>query len=315
MLLTEHRTLQTETSKEGRVAVGIDPSRSALQIALLSPEREVPRNYRLPLAPASVNTLETFLEGRKAIFAIEGSASLGHLFLLDLLSRGYDLRELQPQVSKNVRQLFTEDHTDEKDAAALAYAARLVFSLPRVRLSLEQAAAKRLSRMRVRLVRDRTRYINRLHACLTESYGATYRSLFKEIASEKGLRFFREYPTINDAVNDPKEVCWELGDKLWQTLETAGRWPEGVYLQTLRGEIRVLVSLISELNHCLNQVEKEMEAANLGREVEVLTTMRGMGKVTACAISGNTGHVSRFRNEDAYAAYCGLAPSTWQSGS
>ena len=89
--------------------------------------------------------METFLEGRKAIFAIEGSASLGHLFLLDLLSRGYDLRELQPQVSKNVRQLFTEDHTDEKNAAALAYAARLVFSLPRVRLSLEQAAEPSVS--------------------------------------------------------------------------------------------------------------------------------------------------------------------------
>jgi hypothetical protein len=74
MVLTKQDEAQEQKTERGRVAVGIDPSRSALQIAFLFPERESPRSYRLPLAPASVNKLEEILEGRKATFAIEGAA-------------------------------------------------------------------------------------------------------------------------------------------------------------------------------------------------------------------------------------------------
>jgi transposase len=50
--------------------------------------------------------------------------------------------------------------------------------LPAVRFSEEQAVCKRLSRLREQVVQDRTRYVNRLHAGLSETYGAGYRQLF-----------------------------------------------------------------------------------------------------------------------------------------
>ena len=163
MVLTKQSEAPEQVTERGRVAVGIDPSRSVLQVALLFPDGESPRNHRLPLEPVSVNKLEELLEGREATFAIEGAASVGQLFLLELLSKGHDIREVHPKVSKNVREVFTEDHTDIKDASGLAYAVRFVPSLPSIGLSSEQAAAKRLSRLRERLVHDRTRHVNRLH--------------------------------------------------------------------------------------------------------------------------------------------------------
>jgi len=314
MVLTKQSEAPEQVTERGRVAVGIDPSRSALQIALLFPERESPRNCRLPLEPASVNKLEELLEGRKATFAIEGAASVGQLFLLELLSKGHDIREVHPKVSKNVREVFTEDHTDIKDASGLAYAVRFVPSLPSIGLSSEQAAAKRLSRLRERLVRDRTRHINRLHACLTETYGYVYHEFFRELSSKKALRFFMQYPALNDALAHPKEVRREIGEQAWQALKSVGDWTDGVYMRILRQEVAVSVDMILELKRQVDEVEREMKASPWGRNIEVLTSMPGVGAIIASTILGNTGDLSRFKNQDTYAAYCGLAPASWQSG-
>jgi len=48
--------------------------------------------------------------------------------------------------------------------------------------------------------------------------------------------------------------------------------------------------------------------------VERLRAVPGMGTTLALTILGHSGHFSRFRSQDAYAAYCGLAPTLWQSG-
>jgi hypothetical protein len=76
------------TRESGRVAVGIDPSRAALQIASLSPRGDQRRERRVPLGPAAVGALEEELEGRDATIAFEGSHATGQLFLLELLARG-----------------------------------------------------------------------------------------------------------------------------------------------------------------------------------------------------------------------------------
>src|SRR5215212_252970 len=59
------------------VAVGIDPSRAALQIATRSPSGERRREHRVPLSPAAVGQLEEVLAGEPAVIAMEGSHSTG----------------------------------------------------------------------------------------------------------------------------------------------------------------------------------------------------------------------------------------------
>ena len=175
----------------GRVAVGIDPSRAALQIALLSPHGDERRERRVPLGPAAVDVLDEVLAGEQAVIAIEGSHSTGQLFLLELLARKYDVREIQPFVSKRFRQALSDDHTDQKDASGLAELANWKCDLPPVRFSEEQATCKRRSRLREQLVGDRTRYANRLHACLSETYGAAYKPLFSDLLTTKHSRSSR----------------------------------------------------------------------------------------------------------------------------
>lgn len=217
----------TAQRRVGRVAVGIDPSRAALQIALLSPHGDERRERRVPLAPAAVNMLDEVLAGEQAVIAIEGSHTTGQLFLLELLARKYDVREVQPFVSKRFRQALSDDHTDKKDARGLAQLAQWKPDLPPIRFSEEQATCKRLARVREQLVGDRTRYANRLHACLSETYGAVYKLLFSDLLANKALAFFSQYPTLNDALEAEDQVLGVLGEQVWSALEQAGRWQEG----------------------------------------------------------------------------------------
>jgi len=298
-----------------RVAVGIDPSRAALQMSLLSSNGEKPRTKRVALGPSAVKAVEKLLRGHQGVIAMEGSYSTGQLFLLELLERQYDVREIHPMVSKRFREALTEDHTDETDADGLAFMGLWKRDLPSVRFSEEQAVCKRLSRLRDRLGRDHTRYLNRLHACLSETYGASYKGLFQDLSAKKALRFFQQYPTINDAIAGDPDVPLKIGKESWERLKGAGCWREGRYLRCLRTEVRALTAHIVSLQERISEVEREMAKLPPTPEQSLLLTMPQVGLITAMTVVGNTGDVSRFGgNVHRYVAYCGLAPRRQQSG-
>ena len=298
-----------------RVAVGIDPSRAALQIAVLPPGEDRQRERRLPLAPAAVGQLETVLDGQPAVIAMEGSHSTGQLFLLELLARRHDVREVHPAASKRFREALTEDHSDAKDAAGLALLARWKGDLPAVRFSAAQATWKRFARLRGRLVADRTRYANRLHACLGETYGAAAAGLFPKLLAQKALRFFAASPTLNDAVDGGAAVREQVGAAAWERLTQAGRWREGPDLDCLRAEVRALAAHVLALKERVAEVERAMARGPAVGEAALLLTLPQVGLTTALTIAGDTGDPARFGGDaDRYVAYCGLAPALHQSG-
>jgi transposase len=313
VLVPEH-SAAGRSEQAGSVAVGIDPSRAALQIAALSPRGDERRERRIPLGPAAVAAVEEAIGGGDAVIAIEGSHATGQLFLLELLARRHDVREVQPVVSKRFRQALSEDHTDRKDASGLALLARWKADLPPVRFSEAQAVCKRATRLREQLVRERTRSANRLHAALSETYGAAYKGLFVDLLAKKALRFFTSYPTLNDAVDAPDEVAALLGQGAAERLQRAGRWRDGPYLEYLRTEVRALAAQVLALKDRVAELDRALAALPMPPEVGLLQTMPGIGLATALTIAGDTGDPARFRDAHRYVAYCGLAPATHQSG-
>jgi transposase len=302
---------QGQATGEQRVYIGIDPSRAALQIAA---HGEHQREHRVPLGPAAVARLEAIIGEQPAVIAVEGAHSTGQLLLLELLARRHDVREVQPVVSKRFRQALSEDHTDRKDADGLARLAHWKPDLPAVRFSEEQAVCKRLSRLREQVVQDRTRYVNRLHACLSETYGAVYKQLFVDVSVKKALRFFASYPTVNDARADRDEVVLQVGQAGWEQIEQAGCWREGAYLQCLRMEVHTLVAQVLALKERVAELDRALAAAPLPATVALLRSLPGIGTTTALVITGDTADPSRFADVHHYVAYCGLAPAMHQSG-
>jgi hypothetical protein len=236
--------------------LGIDPSRVALQMSLLSPDGKKPRSKRVALGPGAVKAVEKLLQDHQAVIAMEGSYSTGQLFLLELLKRQYDVREIHHMDSKRFREALTEDHTDQTDADGMALIGLWKRDLQPVRFSEEQAMCKRFSRLRDWLGQGHTRYLNRLHACLSETSGVSYKGLFRDLSAKKALSFLQQYPTINDAIAGDPEVPLQIEKENWQKLKSAGCWQEGIYLRCLRTEVRALASHIMSLQQRISEVER-----------------------------------------------------------
>lgn len=307
----EMRNLQTGGEQ---VAVGVDPSRYALQLAILAPHGTT--SERFPLIPASLHSIDALLkQGQRVRIGVEGAGSCGTLVLLHWLRQGYNVREVNPEISKRLRECFTEAHTDASDAQGLAWSVRFHPHLPQVRITATTASWKRLSRLRARLVKTQTAFYNRLHSLLAESYGAVYRGLFPKLKSKRALEFFRAFPTLDDALDHWPQVRTILGEEKGALLREAGRWGKGPYLKTLGFEIRLTIQLLFSHREAIKLLEGKMaELARGDPDVERLRTIPGVGTTLALMILGHSGDFGRFRSQDAYAAYCGLAPSLWQSG-
>ena len=102
------------------------------------------------LFPIPLHSIDAFLRDAQEVrLGVENAASCGALVLLHRLSQGYDVREVNPQVSKRLRECFTEAHTDASDAQGLAWSVRFHPDLPKARLTVTTAAWKRLARARL----------------------------------------------------------------------------------------------------------------------------------------------------------------------
>ena len=302
-----------EESNGGRTVVGIDPCSEFLQLAILAPNKET-EFKKLPLSPSITEEIAKSTDPKTTQIAIESYGSYGKLFIYDLLKKGYDIREVNPHISKKLSSLYSEEHSDQKDAESLAKALLLIPDLPKISITDKKQWLAKLTRTRKKLVKDLNGYLNRLHKALTESYGVIYKSFFKILFAKKALKFFEEYPTINDSLSD-KDVMKRLGETKWNLLKQAGKWEDDFYLETLRTEIRGFIEIIRCINSTKLAIEDKIhEIADQVEEMRILKTFPGIGGISGATLLSEIGDIDRFGQESYLSAYCGVSPVIWQSG-
>jgi len=303
-----------EDSNGGRTVVGIDPCSEFLQLAILTPKKKT-EFKKLPLSPSITEEIAKSTDPKTTQIAIESYGSYGKLFVYDLLKKGYDVREVNPHISKKLADLYSEEHSDRKDAESLAKALLLIPNLPKISITDKKQWLAKLTRTRRKLVKDLNGYLNRLHIALTESYGAAYKKLFKTLFAKKALKFFDDYPTINDSLSD-SNVKKQLGEKKWELLKQAGRWTDDFYLETLRTEIRGLIGIIRSVDNTKLAIEEKIrEVADQVEEMRILETFPGIGGIAGATLLSEIGDIDRFGKESYLSAYCGVSPVIRQSGS
>lgn len=297
----------------GRTVIGIDPCSQFLQLAILTPNKKT-EFKKLPLSPNITEEIAKSTDPVTTQIAIESYGSYGKLFVYDLLKREYDVREVNPHISKEMAGLFNEEHSDQKDAESLAKALQLIPDLPKISITDKKQWLAKLIRTRKKLVKDLNGYLNRLHIALTESYGVVYKSLFKTLFAKKALMFLEDNPTINDSVSDD-ETKKRLGEKKWDLLLQAGTWKDDYYLETLRTEIRGLIGIIRSVNNTKIALEKNIKGiAEQVEEMRILQTFPGIGGISGATLLSEIGDIERFGQESYLSAYCGVNPVIWQSG-
>ncbi len=282
-----------EGSNGGRTVVGIDPCSEFLQLAILAPKKKI-KFRKLPLSPCITEEIAKSTDPATTQIAIESYGSYGKLLPYDLLKKGYDIREVNPHISKKLADLYSEEHSDQKDAESLAKALLFIPDLPRISITDKKQWLAKLTRTIRKLVKDLNGYLNRLHIALTESYGVVYKKLFRNLFAKKALKFFEDYPTINDSLSD-RDARMKLREEKWALLKQAGKWENEFYLETLKTEIRGLIEIIRSVNNTKLSIEEKIrETANQAEEMKILKTFPGIEGIAGATLLSEIGDIDRF---------------------
>jgi len=109
-----------------------------------------------------------------------------------------------------------------------------------------------------------------------------------------------------DVLTSPKAQKWLL------SVETK---LSPVHRMAARQRLDHIIALERDVWDCERTITEMAEAdEGLMRQVQLIETVPGIGRITAVTVISETGDITRFNNIDQLSAYAGLAPTVSQSG-
>jgi transposase len=265
------------------ISIGIDSHRDSLAVCVLDEQGVIIAEREFANAPTGHRALRRFLvslPGMRRI-GIEGSGGYGGACAEHLRRGGEHVYEVPgARTRRERRHLARPGKSDAVDAEAIA---RVVASGARLSASPRPAAASELKLLcdeRDALARERTRYLNRLHA-LSRRYMPGY---LRQVGS---LR--------TTAGRDRLAVLLSSHEALWARLAER----HAARIAALEIECRELAACI---------------AAGVAEAESGLTEICGVAALTAARLLGEVGDVGRFRSKAAFAMGAGVAPIPASSG-
>jgi transposase len=226
-------------------------------------DREVFREYLRELPPGSQIALET---------------SGSYYWLVDEMERAGHRPQLAHALTAK-RRMEGRHKTDERDARGLAMLLRNG-TLPQVWIPPAELRDQReMLRLRMYLVRMRTRMKNRIHGVLLR-YNVSVQAA--DLFGNQGRA----------------ELLSRLGE--------LPSWSQ----QSVLAQLQMLDSLASQVSDC----EKELETMLYPSvERDLLKTLPGVGKILSAVIALELGDVGRFHSATHLVSYAGLVPSARES--
>lgn len=238
--------------------------------------------------------------------------------------RPLEVHVLHPRAVKHfAKALQRSAKTDRIDAEVIAQ-----FLL---RLQPQEKAAppegleelREVTRMRRKLIEERTTCKNRLHKLLRYHFPG-YKKLLGKQLSNRLLVVLESMPSADLILENGAEKIARIkngnkhiiGRKFSESLcELASQAPAAalrkstrMLLQSTAKRIRELTTHVAELDGIIEELLEEVFPN------EVLTSIPGLGKVSAAAILAEIGDVRRFTSKGQFIGYCGLYPIVWESG-
>lgn len=249
----------------------------------------------------------------QAILGLEDSSGNGEIISKFLAGNDYQIFDINPILTAQRRKRTI--HQDKSDPGDALLIAKTLISeldkLPQVKITEQTQTAKELKGTiddYDALVKTQTQCKNQLHRLLYQCYGNKYRQMFKNVFSQKALRFWLEETSKNnerahtslDSKNSKN--CSEL------TVEP----PQLEHIKRLRIKQKVeQLIFIKERLKCLVEI---MEQLFSYLPYQNLLTLDGCGILLASRIVGEIKDINKFRDSSKLAKYAGLAPRESSSG-
>ena len=172
------------------------------------------------------------------------------------------------------------------------------------------------------LVKEGIRLKNGLHSHICVAY-PRYRQFFAEVDGKTAMYFWKTYPSLGHLKGKSADELWEE----FRSVVRGARKDRAVRIldcvhndgETIRDYQESRDFITRSYARCLEHQHDEMSfiEAEIKRILEhfpyKLTSIPGVRTVTAAKIIAGISDISRFKNADKLARYCGIAPVTFSS--
>ena len=267
------------------IMIGIDPHKASHTAVAIDSFEFVLDELRIRSCSSQVTQLRQWAEGFRdeRTWAVESAQGLGYLLAQQLIAAGETVLDVPAVRASRVRTLSSgrSQKNDPNDARSVAIAALRADDLAEVLPDDHTRILRLLAKRHRDLGRAKNRDCCRLHALLLEMFAG-------------GAGFKMGSMTRTNALLDNFTPTASMGR---QRLEIA----------------RDLVDGIERFNDQM-KVSKRRIAAAVAASGTSLTSICGLGPITAAMIIGYTGNIDRFPTRHRFASYNATAPIEASSG-
>jgi len=310
--------------------MGIDVAKRKHQVMVMNAAGEVQVNpFSITNDRAGIDHLLQTLQAQPDTVEI-GLEATGHYWLAlfeQLTQAGYQVYVLNPlQVHAYQRSGIRRRKTDSIDATWIADFIRISGAhdsssgeMMPVYLQLRQLARFRFSlieqigdtKRRILSVLDRV--FPEYEQFFSNVFIKTSRQLLSEAVSAQDFADF----DLDELTQRLKETSrGRFGRERAQALQDLAQQSIGVTFlaDAARLQLTCLLAQIDFFEQQIADIDQALEELVNALPTQYLTTIPGIGAVTAAAILGEIGDVQRFDSIEKLVAYAGIDPATYQSG-
>lgn len=319
---------------------GIDVGKFFSEMAILSPSNEIIKRMKITHCMNDFIKALDLLEKAEKEFHVKPiivMESTGHYFKLlfqFLNNNGYEVVVANPIQTNSIKNVgIRKVKNDKVDAKKIA----LLYRLGEIKSSNlpddDITALRCLCRQYYDLVRERTVYKNRLIG-IVDQLMLNYKDVFSDICGETSLAVLENYPTPQNLLEADKSnlistmaIVSGMGEK-WATKKyemlilkarefkqiSISNFANTVMLKNYISIIRIMNKSIDEILKSINDYIGIENSTAVSEDIRLLSTIPGIGTLTAATIVGEIGDVRRFSSPKKLTAFFGLDASVCQSG-
>lgn len=309
------------------ISVGIDVGKRSHEVCLLDAEgRQVGRFLRFQHSRQDVAVLVELLrqQPEPCVIALEAT---GHYWLAlyqHLLQEGFKVVTVNPLQSHAYRRsTIRKVKNDRRDAWVIADLLRIGRVRPGYVPGPDIQPLRDLARFRMGLV-DQVGDAKRRILCVLDKIFPEYESLFSSVFIATSRELLKRAASAEEfAALDLKEITQvikkasrgRLGLDHAERLQQAARTSLGLpYLRDAATvELRCLLAQVEFLEAQVEAVKEALEQL-FSKVPQHLTSIKGIGTMSAAAIYAEIGDINRFSKLESLVAYAGIDPTVFSSG-
>ena len=259
------------------------------------------------------------------LYGLEDVTHFGRNLAIYLLEKEYIVKEVNSALSYMERMSYpTMRKNDTWDAQCVcAVLMRRYEILPDADPKDYYWTMKQLVHRRNALVKTKSALLQQFHDQIKYDY-PSYKKFFTDMECKTSIAFFEQYPSSRALEHTTVEELAEFlripshnacstkrAEKILELIEADAVKERGYQF----GRDFIIQSMMRNIRFILEELERiDKLQKKLLKKVEYhLETLPGVNTVTACALVGQIGDISRFKSANKLANYAGVAPVCFSS--